>query len=109
LSQKATVIVPGTNPDTGLPPGYVWGGAGYVNCSPEGIAAKLAQIENLRTQLHGGVASVGDRGRSVTYRSPGDIVTAINTLQGEVAFCVTGAWPQTGGFRHFYVPQVKGL
>jgi hypothetical protein len=110
VSQKATVIIPPVqDPTTGLPPGYVSTGAGYLNCSPEANAARLAQIDALRQQLYGGVSSVGDRGRSVTYRSNSDIVQAIQGLQAELSFCTTGAWPRAGGIRSFVIPQVKGL
>jgi hypothetical protein len=95
--------------DNGLPPGFVWAGAGYIDCSPEAIARKLAQLDALRQQYYGGVQSVGDRGRSVTYQSMADLVAAINSLQGEISFCTTGAWPRAGSMRSFVIPQVKGL
>lgn len=111
MTDNPVVIVPPDTctTDTGLPPGYVWAGNGYLNCSPEANARRLAQIEALRAQLYAGVDAVGDRGRSVTYRSNNDIVTAINGLQAEMCFCTTGAWPSSGGLRIFTIPQVKGL
>jgi hypothetical protein len=107
VSYKAEVFVPPG--DDELPPGYVWTGNGYLNCSPEANAARLAQIDSLRAQLYGGVSSVGDRGRSVTYRSNADIVNAINALQGEMTYCITGAWPSSGGVKHFTFAQAKNL
>jgi hypothetical protein len=108
VTDKA-VIIPPADGESPLPPGYVWTGGGYLNCSPEANAARLAQIEALRQQLYGGVSSVGDRGRSVTYRSNADIVNAINALQGELTYCTTGAWPASGGIKHFTFAQAKNL
>jgi hypothetical protein len=108
--QKVQVFIPpGDAAESPLPPGYVWTGNGYLNCSPAANAARLAQIDSLRTQLYGGVAAVGDRGRSVTYRNNADIVNAISALQGELAYCTTGAWPSSGGIKHFTFGQAKNL
>ena len=96
-------------PDNGLPPGYVWTGYGYLDCSSAGNAMRLAQIAALRQQLFAGVDSVGDRGRSVSYRSNSDIVQQINALNAELCYCTTGAWPRSAGLRSFTFDQVKGI
>ena len=93
----------------GMPPGYVWTGYGYLDCSSVGNNLRLAQIAALRQQLFAGVDSVGDRGRSVSYRSNSDIVQQINALNAELCYCTTGAWPRSAGLRSFTFDQVKGI
>lgn len=84
-------------------------GVGYVDCSPLSQAARAALLAELRGQLYGGVSSVSDRGRSVSFRSQAEIVAAIQGLNNEMAFCETGVWPAGSRGRLFHVPQVKGL
>jgi hypothetical protein len=79
-----------------------------VDCSDDANARRDELLDRLIAQLYGGVTSVSDRGRSVSYADATKLIPLINQLKREQAFCLTGIMPASGR-RYFYVPLVKCL
>jgi hypothetical protein len=79
----------------------------WLDCSPEAQAERLRLLADLQAKLASGVYQISDRGRSVSYRSAGDISNEIYRLKNEAVACATGVWG--GPSRLAYIDQIKGL
>lgn len=90
-----------------MPPTYVSPLLG-IDCSPGAQDERRRQLLALRGKIVSGVSAVGDRGRSVTYRSADDLQRAAQQIQQELISCELGYW-WPGRKRLSYVDIVKGL
>jgi hypothetical protein len=79
----------------------------WLDCSPEAQEARKRLLQSLTAKQAGGVASIADRGRSVSYRSAADMSKTIDDLKREYVACATGRMP--GKQRLDYIDYVKGL
>jgi hypothetical protein len=78
------------------------------DCSKEAQAARKQQRAELEAKLYSGNSSVSDRSRSVSMHSPEMLISLIDRLNDEIAYCILGFWPRRHR-RAFYLPLVKGL
>jgi hypothetical protein len=78
-----------------------------LDCSDAAQDARKQQIAELKAKMALGVLTVGDRGRSVSYRTTDDMLKAIALLQADLNACVLGHLP--GRKRLAHIDLVKGL
>lgn len=78
-----------------------------LDCSDAAQDARRLQLATMLAKMRSGVSAVGDRGRSVQYRSASEMWPLAEQLQKEIFACETGYW-WPGRKRLAYVDFVKG-
>ena len=76
-----------------------------IDCSLDAQNRRRAELATLRARLTGGVQSVSDRSRSVSYVSPDALMLAIGRIEREIALCE--GVPRAR--RLAYIPLIKGI
>lgn len=87
---------------------YVPGTIPGLDCSDDAQNLRRQQLLSLRAKIASGVSAVGDRGRSVTYRTVNDMLPVMRQLEQELVSCELGYW-WPGRKRLAYIDIVKGL
>jgi hypothetical protein len=78
----------------------------WLDCSPAAQDERKRQLKNLMAKAYSGVATIADRGRSVSHVSAADMKPLIDELKKEIGQC-DGTYRGRHSLK--YIDQVKGL